>query len=118
MCPSILPETTERNYFISTKSYIPLIKQLHTGYCGIGSSAPCLFIDGVAAMSGKVEGCLGVGCMPILRTAQAMRLHHLYCGRCTNDRPASLPVALPANAESTHNTLASRVYMLEIVLPR
>jgi hypothetical protein len=48
--------------------------------------------------------------MPIFRTAQAKRLHHLYCGRYANDRPASLPVVLPASAESTHNTLASRVY--------
>ena len=38
--------------------------------------------------------------MPILRTAQPKRLHHLYCDRCTNARPASLPVALPASAEA------------------
>src|SRR5712691_11601458 len=56
MCPSILPKTTERNCFISTKPYIPLIKQLHTGHCGIGSSAPCPFIEGVADASGTMEG--------------------------------------------------------------
>src|SRR6266446_4255258 len=38
MRPSILPKTTKRYFFISTKPYITLIKQLHTGYGGIGST--------------------------------------------------------------------------------
>jgi hypothetical protein len=56
--------------------------------------------------------------VPTLRTAPAMRWHHRDCGRCANARPASLPGALPARAESTHNTLASRVAVLAGVLPR